>query len=84
MLMGELIVAAILVTCIAKAVKRGRSFDCAWVGLFVGLALLCSRGMVALGAVTAALSFAVLTLPMARVEWQRRTGVSARTQAPRG
>lgn len=64
-------------------VRRARGgpcggFDAAWVGLSVGVALMLSRSWFALGAVVAGASFAAITLPMARVEWQRRTARDAR------
>jgi hypothetical protein len=53
--------------------RRGvQTFDRAWIGLFAGLALLFTRAFAPVGMVLAAVSFAAITLPMARAEWNAR------------
>ncbi len=76
----ELVVVIFVAVWVARRVRTGRicAFDCAWIGLGVGVALMFSRPWFTLGAVVAGTSFAAITLPLARVEWQRRVGSEPR------
>jgi hypothetical protein len=67
----ELILAVAAVAWIAQAARSGKHFEHAWIALFVGVGLLFTRRFFVLGLVLAAASLAVLTLPLARAEWQR-------------
>ena len=67
----EMVLAGFAIAWAARAIQSGRTFDHAWIGFVVGVALMLARRTFILGAVLAAVSFAVITLPLARAEWQR-------------
>jgi hypothetical protein len=76
--LGEACVLALMLVWFVHAVRRERHLDMAWIALLVGLALMLTRRSFTLGAVVAAVSFGVLSLPMVRAELQRIARASAR------
>ncbi|HLU39591.1 MAG TPA: hypothetical protein VK081_09405, partial [Planctomycetota bacterium] len=74
MTLGDLILVGVGIAWFVHAANRGRVFEHAWVGLCIGVALMLSRRSFVAGAVLAAVSFALITLPMARAEWNRVRG----------
>lgn len=68
---------------IANVLRHGGRFDHAWVTLFLGLGMMLSRTWFALGALLACVSFGLLSLPLARLEWARATRARGADDAKR-
>jgi len=80
----ELVAVVGAIAWISHALRHGGRFEHAWLTLFLGLGLMLSRIGFVLGAILACVSVGLLSLPLARAEWERLHDARSRGRSGSG